>query len=73
MYYFIWLALITRKTFCLISKTKNYKYLYIIHIKLPNINLMMFYCSIDMIKQVLQCFTFYSWCPALTKIVSNVL
>ena len=44
-----------------------------LHLKLPNINFLHFNCSINTVKQIFQCFSFYSLGPALTKVISNVL
>ena len=44
-----------------------------LHLKSPNINFLHFNCCINMVKQIIQCFSFYSLGPALTQIISNVL
>ena len=54
-------------------KQRNIISFYTLHIKLPNINFLHFNCSINMVKQIFQHFSFYNLCPALTKVISNIL
>ena len=44
-----------------------------LYLKLPNINSLHFNCSINTIKQIFQCFSFYNLGPTLTKVIPNVL
>ena len=43
-----------------------------LHLLLPNFNFLHLNCSINMIKQIFQCFPFYNLGPTFTKVISNV-
>ena len=43
-----------------------------LHLKLPNMNFLHFNCSINLIKQIFQCFSFYNLGQTFTKVIPNV-